>query len=137
LISFDNNGEIISQLDPNLTVQYFPPNKITPPITSFKINCPVIQAKNDLFVFACFSKDGSYDYGYLFDGKPVTILSINKSGKIIGNVMISTAGTWNHIIDIIPTHDGGYAILVTRSSWERKVDPYPKRCNDPAPPPPK
>ena len=137
LISLDRNGTYFTQLDSNLTAQYFPPHKITLPNTSLKIYCPVIQVPNDTFVFSCFSVDDMYDYGYLFNGKPVTLLFMNQAGDIIRNVTISSAGTWNHLRSLIATDDGGYAILVTRSSWERKVNPYPKRCDDPAPPAPK
>jgi len=137
LLIIDNHGSYISQLDSNLTEQYFPPHKITLPNNSQKISCPVIQVSNGTYIFACFTWDNIYNNGYGFDGKPVTLLFMNKSGDIVNNITIASAGTWNDLMDLTSTDDGGYAILVTRSGWERKVNPYPKRCDDPAPPPPK
>jgi hypothetical protein len=137
LIFLDRNGTYISQLDSNLTEQYFPQHKITLPNTSLKIFCPAIQVSNSTYVFTCFTWDNIYSHGIGFAGKPVTLLFMNESGNIVKNITIASAGTWNDLHDLIPTDDGGYAILVTRSSWERKVNPYPKRCDDPAPPPPK
>jgi len=137
LLKIGSTGVFTSQIDSNLTEQYFPPHIINIPNTSTRIDCPVVQISNDFFVFACFTWDSVYNSGYGFDGKPVTLLFMNNSGIITNKVTISSTGTWNDIINLIPTYDGGYAILVTRSSWERDVNPYPKRCDDPAPPPPK
>jgi len=137
LLSLDRKGNFKSQLDSNISETYFPPHPISLPNTTFEIQAPIIQTREGGFLIAGFPK--SYGYGFYgtFGGYSPSLISLDPSGKIIWNRTVESAGTWNTINNLIQTNDGGYAILVTRSSWERKVNPSPKRCDDPAPPPPK